>query len=59
MRLEVLTTISGVTFSECFPARVQDDIDGVRVSIIGLADLRKNKRAAGRHRDLDDLDRLP
>ena len=34
-------------------------IDGVEVSIISLHDLRRNKLAAGRHKDLNDLENLP
>lgn len=59
MRIEVLTTISGVVFEECYSARVIDEIDGVPVNIISLQHLKTNKRASGRHRDLDDLERLP
>ncbi len=33
--------------------------DGIEISIISLADLRANKAAAGRHKDLDDLEHLP
>ncbi len=34
-------------------------LDGVPVSIIGIEDLRTNKKAAGRHKDIDDLENLP
>ena len=59
LRIELSTTISGVGFSECYQGRVTEAIDGITVSIINLADLKKNKKASGRHRDLDDLERLP
>lgn len=59
IRIEVATTLSGVEFSECFANRVDDDLDGVQVSLMSLPDLKTNKRAAGRHKDLDDLDHLP
>jgi hypothetical protein len=36
-----------------------DEIDGVEVCFISLSDLKVNKRAAGRHKDLDDLENLP
>ncbi len=35
------------------------DLDGVAVPVISLSDLKLNKRAAGRHKDLADLDNLP
>lgn len=35
------------------------DLGGVSVPVISLTDLKANKRAAGRHKDLADLDNLP
>jgi len=58
-RLEVLTTIDGVDFKECYAARNEVDIDGVHVDLISLSDLRKNKAASGRLKDLSDLENLP
>ena len=57
--IEVLTSISGVNFDECYAARVIDEVAGVEVSIISLQDLRANKKASGRHKDLNDLEHLP
>jgi len=59
VRIEIATTISGVGFEECFAARVVDELDGVEVNIIDLAHLKINKKAAGRHKDLDDIENLP
>jgi hypothetical protein len=59
MQIEVSTSISGVSFGECYDGRVVVDVEGIPVSIIGLEDLKLNKKAAGRHRDLDDLEHLP
>ena len=36
-----------------------DEIDGAEVNFISLTDLKVNKKAAGRHKDLDDLENLP
>lgn len=58
MRIEVLTEIDGVDFAECHAARVTADIDGQPVPVISRAHLLRNKRAAGRHKDLDDLENL-
>ncbi|NLI76601.1 MAG: nucleotidyltransferase family protein [Candidatus Riflebacteria bacterium] len=58
LRIELLTSIDGVAFAECFAARIVDQIDGVTVNVIDLEHLRINKRAAGRHKDLDDLENL-
>jgi len=59
MRIEILTTISGVAFDECYAQRVVDVIADVEVSLIGLPQLKINKKASGRHKDLDDLEHLP
>ena len=59
MRLEIVTTISGVEFATCYPRRCSVVIDGVTVNIIGLDDLKTNKKASGRHKDLNDLEQLP
>jgi hypothetical protein len=59
MRLEIVTGISGVTFDDCHSHCVKDTIDGVPVNIISLQDLRKNKAASNRPKDINDLDNLP
>jgi predicted nucleotidyltransferase len=59
IRLEIFTSIPGVRFEECYPARVVDAIDGVRVNLINLHDLKINKKASGRNKDLADLENLP
>ena len=58
MRIELLTTISGVDFDSCYSERIVDVIDSVEVHIINLKHLKQNKQASGRHKDLDDLQYL-
>jgi hypothetical protein len=53
------TTISGVSFEECYAARRVDELDGVDVNLISLDDLKVNKKASGRYKDLNDLENLP
>jgi len=59
MRIEVLTRISGVTFQDAYAERITESLDGVNVSFISLPRLKINKKASGRHKDLDDLEHLP
>ena len=59
IRIEILTSISGVEFPECYAQRVSDVIDNVQVNLINLLHLKQNKKAASRYKDLDDLDNLP
>ena len=58
LRIELLTTISGVQFENCYSERIIDVIDDVEVHIISLEHLKQNKQASGRHKDLDDLQNL-
>ena len=58
LRIEVLTKISGVSFDEAARAPLRASIDGRLVSVIGRRALLQNKRAAGRHKDLDDVEWL-
>ncbi|MBT7161652.1 MAG: hypothetical protein HN904_02680 [Victivallales bacterium] len=59
MRLEIQTEISGVEFADCFSRRCRVALGGVEINLISLADLKTNKRASGRHKDLEDLEHLP
>ena len=58
IRLEISTSISGVEFEECYKSRIVDELDGIEVSLIDLENLRKNKKASGRPKDLTDLKKL-
>ncbi len=59
MRLEIQTDVSGVDFNACFTRRNRIDLAGIQVNLISLDDLKTNKRASGRHKDLEDLEHLP
>jgi predicted nucleotidyltransferase len=58
VRLEILTSISGVDFQDCYTRRIEVDWDGVQVPIIHRDDLIKNKQASGRLKDRLDLEQL-
>jgi len=58
LRIDLLTEIDGVAFSECFENRKEVKIDNLKVNFIGYADLLKNKKESGRPRDIDDIDNL-
>ena len=59
LRLELLTSISGVDFDTCYQRRHVVEIDGVEVNLIHLDDLKENKKTSGRLKDLSDLAELP
>ena len=59
VRIDVMTSIDGVTFDESFPKRVVKDVSGVQLNVIHLDDLKTNKRTTGRYKDLNDIEHLP
>lgn len=59
LRIEILTDIDGVEFRTCANRSLTTTIDGTQVPVISLPDLKANKRACGRPKDLDDLENLP
>jgi hypothetical protein len=54
-RIDILTSIAGVTFSGVWKGRKSVTTEIGTLQIIGLADLRRNKAATGRPIDLADL----
>lgn len=57
-RIEVHTSIAGVAFDRCSRNAVTLEIEGVSIRCIGRDDLIANKKAAGRHKDLADVEVL-
>jgi hypothetical protein len=57
-RVDLLSSISGVSTDEAFASRVSAQLDGIPVFILGKDALIQNKRAVGRPQDLADFDIL-
>jgi Nucleotidyl transferase of unknown function (DUF2204) len=57
-RIDLLTSITGVTISDAFSSKVSGDVDGLPVIFLSKELLIANKRAVGRPQDLADLDAL-
>lgn len=57
-RIDLLTSVSGVSFEQCYTARVEIELDGVRVNFIDLGNLLRTKEAAGRLQDRADIEAL-
>jgi len=57
-RIDVMTEISGVSFDEAACDTIEGHLGSERVRCIGLAALIRNKRAAGRSKDLADAETL-
>lgn len=58
LRIDLLTNIDGVTFSECYSNKKTVSIEGISINFIGYNDLIKNKKASGRNIDLDDIENM-
>lgn len=54
-RIDVLTSISGVSFREAWKHRIEVATTTGPIGALGVEQLRANKRAAGRPKDLLDL----
>jgi len=57
-RIDLIGTLSGIVFEDCYLVRLHVEIDGVEVDFIDLENLKKNKLASGRYQDLADLEEL-
>jgi hypothetical protein len=57
-RIDLLTSLSGVSFEDAWSTRKPGELDGVAVYFIGRAALIRNKEHTGRARDLGDAEEL-
>ena len=58
VRIDLITTITGVSWDEAFAGKVVSSYGDVPVHYIGRQQFVLNKRATGRKRDLADLEAL-
>lgn len=57
-RIDLLTTIDGITFDEAWASRKEVVVDVLAIPVIGRDEFLRNKRATGRLKDLADAERL-
>ena len=57
-RIDLLTSIDGVDFVECYQRRMTVLVEGLALEFISLDDFKINKKAVGRQQDLADLEAL-
>ena len=57
-RIDLMTSIDGITFADAWAGRVIGRYGGQPVSYLGRAEFIRNKQAAGRPQDLADLDAI-
>lgn len=58
VRIDIVTSISGVSWQEVFEGRQQVNLDGLLCPFIGRKEFIANKRAIGRHKDLGDIESI-
>ncbi len=58
VRIDILTSIEALNFEECFLNKERKDFDGLSITFLNVEDLKKNKKALGRKKDLADLELL-
>jgi len=59
LRIGILTSIAGVSFDDRIDRRDTVTVGEIQIPVISLADIKANKKATGRSRDLTDAEYLP
>ncbi len=57
-RIDIMTSVTGLEFDAVWPNRITAAFGDVVAPVLGLEDIRTAKRAAGRLKDLADLEEL-
>jgi hypothetical protein len=57
-RIDILSSITGVEYSEAERGQRMIELEGLRIPVIGISDLIRNKKAVGRPQDQVDAARL-
>lgn len=57
--IEIMTAVKGLDFIDTYQKSTTELVDGIGVRIIHLNQLIEAKKAAGRNKDLNDLENLP
>jgi predicted nucleotidyltransferase len=58
LQIDVITQLKGLTFVDAFEKSEFQEVEGMNVRFLHLSDLIQSKKAAGRHKDLDDIEKL-
>ena len=58
VRVDIITSITGVSWEEAFSGRVEGKYGDIPVHYIGREQFISNKRALGRKKDLADIEAL-
>ncbi len=58
-RIDILTSVTGISFEDCYSQKVRAEFDDITVDFIDIRNLKINKAASGRGKDIGDLENLP
>lgn len=58
LQIDIITKLKGLEFNEAIKQAEKKEIEGLKVNYLHLNDLIKAKKASGRHKDLDDIEKL-
>jgi len=58
IRIDIITKLKGLNFDEAFSHSLIKEIEGLKVNYLQFNDLIQAKKAAGRYKDLDDIEKL-
>lgn len=56
--IDIMTSVKGLLFDESFKHSKQFSVDNIKINLVDYRDLIAAKRASGRHKDLDDIEKL-
>lgn len=56
--IDIMTVVKGMNFNECYQSSTFFEEDGLKIRTIHITDLITAKKAAGRPKDIDDLQNL-
>ncbi len=57
--IDIMTKMGELNFMDCFTIAQNYNEDGLNIKLVHYNDLKKAKKAAGRFKDLNDLENLP
>jgi len=58
LQIDIITRLKGVEFKDAVEHALQKEMEGIKVKYLNLTDLIQAKTASGRHKDLDDIEKL-
>jgi predicted nucleotidyltransferase len=58
LQIEIITNLKGLEFKDAVQHALQKEMEGIKVKYLNLTDLIQAKTASGRHKDLDDIEKL-